>query len=835
MSSHNAKPTIRWIPLVFLAGVLILYCAPLVLGQRVLSGGDLVNQYIPYKNFWRYWIKQGVFPLWNPLIFCGRPYLADIQLGLFYPPNLLHIVLRPEWTFTLLAIIHLLIGLWGSYLFLTKVMGLRWQASCMGALIFIFSGFFLTRLYSGIVLFIFTGVWTPLIFYAFCRWIATRSLRFASLTALLMALQLLAGAPQIAIISSYAIAILFLVFLVLNRRQILSERRLLFRLIAGTLLIMILAAGVCAVQLLPTYEFMRHSFERAGKTAWEYATIDSLRPRFLLTWVFPDIFHSPTRPEIYWGGLEGYWEINAYVSIPALVLVVLFLLQFISRPSRRHLFAESDSSPLNRAFVVGSLIFIIVALGMALGRYSPLYWVAYHILPGINKFRVPARWLFLYILGITILASLSLDTLIKKKEELAPHLRWSAVFLLILIVISAVLCYTALPALLKGLGLYKNFANAPPDISAEAIASCLQRARISVLTTFTLATLTAVILVLFLLHRLTHKTLTVLLLGIIVFDVFVFGIKFIEAIPARYFSRKFYPASSLTSVLKGHLNEYGHRFLALDDVYSWLNDQNQMEIYPDRAMVFSLCDARGYDPVYIRSFGEFMNALSGRPIDKSPGALLFVEDITNPTMLDWLDVRIILTYRDLNYPELRLLRHFPFGLNVYSNPSALGPAFIARAKKFNGDKYQLLSLLTETKDSATVYTNIAPPELNPQPRENLPEANSVQRIYFTPNRQVYEVSCRSGNILVFSENYYPGWRVLIDNTPAPLIRVNHTLSGVFITPGKHIVTKYFLPSSLLWGSVISLLSLLITCGVRITKVRALLCGKHIVGLISLSD
>lgn len=809
MAMNNRRHIVRWLPLILLLVVLLLYCSPLIFGQRLLSGGDLVNQYIPYKNFWRYWIKQGVFPLWNPLIFCGRPYLADIQLGLFYPPNLIHILLRPEWVFTILAIFHLLIGLWGSYLFLRKIPALSWQASCVGALIFIFSGFFLTRLYSGIVLFIFTGVWTPLIFYAFCQWITTRSFLFASLGALLIALQLLAGAPQIALISSYGVIILFLVYLAVNRRQIVSEKRMLLRLIAGTLLIFVLAGGVCAVQLLPTYEFMRHSFERAGKTAWEYATIDSLRPRFLLTWLFPDIFYSPTRPEIYWGGMEGYWEINAYVSIPAMVLWIFFLLQFISRSRRRHLFINSDVSPINPALIIGSLIFIIVALGMALGRYSPLYWVAYNILPGINKFRVPARWIFLYIFGITILASFSIDVLIRRRDELSEQLRWSAVFLLVFILVVGGVFYANLPMVLKVLGMYKNFANAPPEISAEAIATCLARARISVLTTLTFATLTAGILILYLFNRLTSKILIVLLLLLIVFDIFVFGIKFIESTPVRYFSRKFYPATPLISLLKKELNENGHRFLAFDDVYSWLNDQNQMEIYPDRAMVFNLCDTRGYDPVYIRSFGEFMNALAGRPIDKSPGALLFVEEITNPVMVNWLNVRLVLTYRNLSTSGFKLLKQMPFGLNVYRNPSACGNAFIARAKEFNGDKFHLLSLLTKTNDVNTVYTEITPPETNPQFTNKLPSSNSVRRIFFTPNRQVYEVNCRSGNILVFSENYYPGWRVLIDGKPTTLIRVNHTLSGVFITPGKHIVTKYFLPTSLILGSILSLLSLLI--------------------------
>src|SRR4051812_2349704 len=38
------------------------------------------------------WIRDGVFPLWNPYQGAGHPVLATALMGLFYPPNVLYLV-----------------------------------------------------------------------------------------------------------------------------------------------------------------------------------------------------------------------------------------------------------------------------------------------------------------------------------------------------------------------------------------------------------------------------------------------------------------------------------------------------------------------------------------------------------------------------------------------------------------------------------------------------------------------------------------------------------------------------------------------------------------------
>src|SRR4028118_641220 len=51
------------------------------------GGGDLTSLYFPGYVYAAQQIKMGTLPLWNPHLFSGMPFAADMQMGLFYPLN----------------------------------------------------------------------------------------------------------------------------------------------------------------------------------------------------------------------------------------------------------------------------------------------------------------------------------------------------------------------------------------------------------------------------------------------------------------------------------------------------------------------------------------------------------------------------------------------------------------------------------------------------------------------------------------------------------------------------------------------------------------------------
>jgi hypothetical protein len=79
------------------------------------GGGDLAPFLYPNYRFAAEHLKQGDIPLWNPHLYSGVPFAADIQSGLFYPLNLLVFLLTPSLTYEwleYLAVFHFWLAEW---------------------------------------------------------------------------------------------------------------------------------------------------------------------------------------------------------------------------------------------------------------------------------------------------------------------------------------------------------------------------------------------------------------------------------------------------------------------------------------------------------------------------------------------------------------------------------------------------------------------------------------------------------------------------------------------------------------------------------------------------
>ncbi len=821
--------------------LLLIFAYKLCFFGQVLCGGDLVNHYIPAKQFWKTCAAGGHYtPLWNPLIFSGRPFQADIQSGMFYPPNLLCLLLPIPVAFTLLTLAHLLWGALGMYWY-SRLTIKETYAAFITAFIFIFSSFFVTRLYSGIVIFIFTAAWLPHAFFLSERWYQTRRFTYALWLAIVLALQLLAGSPQVALYTWYALGLAIIFQLIFPparsavaqpaqahvgtdynlsqshspiaqdkhasvRSSILGSPRL--RLLAGYIAAFSLALALSAVQILPTWKLIRHSYERAEAGRWSYIIEDSLPLRMLPTFWAPNFYLSPTKEHLYWGSKAGYWEVNGYMGMAPLLLGVLAVICWRRRklPEPVAHASREDSRQRTRIFFC-MLVMALVALALAFGGNSPIFRLFYWVAPGFDRFRAPARMILLYTFAVSLLAGFGLEMFLDAMRNATRkfNIRLNRIILLLALaaVIPSVIILINLRSILTPQILSYLELESTSQNTAALCDLYISAARNDLIRSAALALATLAILFCFLKSLIPKKTFIILFTLALVLDLFGFGMKFVNAIPLRDFYSAFYPRTELVGFLKQHAR--GARTIFTDDVFYWYNDQNQLEIFPNRTMVHTIPSARGYDPIYLTSYAEFMNTINQTQPGESPGAFLFLEKITNPKLLSLLNVRLILTYSDLKSPELRLLKSYPFGLHIYENSSAAGWAFLATAVyAANLKESQSLALLANPEfDALHVALTDQPPPLLPVASSAARTTESVTLISYQPDHRSYQAFVNNSNLLVFSENFYPGWEVYIDEQPAPLIRVDHTLCGVFITPGLHNVTMAFRPFTFRLGAGIS--------------------------------
>ncbi len=193
-----------WIGLATLLGLYLAFIQYLPPVRSYHLVGDIDGYHHPLVNYAFTSLKEGRFPLWDPGIYCGLSFPANIQAQLFYPPT--WILFAAQWrrvgvTFMALQIFtiaHIWIMLQFAYWWLRKGRELPSAAALIGATVFCFSGYVINDLqHIGVICAI---AWLPLALWGVDR-------RRVWMIALAMALTFLAGYPATWIACALAVLV----------------------------------------------------------------------------------------------------------------------------------------------------------------------------------------------------------------------------------------------------------------------------------------------------------------------------------------------------------------------------------------------------------------------------------------------------------------------------------------------------------------------------------------------------------------------------------------------------------------------------------------------------
>ena len=182
--------------LLFLFLPIGLFHWKIVFAGELICGGDLINQFIPWRKFALGELSAGRFPLWNPYVFCGAPFLANIQTSLFYPWNLFHVFFSVERVFSLSLVFHHLLAAGSMYLFLHHLWRSKGGAA-FGAVVYAWSGFLITHGHDGHLIHVRAYALIPLALYFQTCWRENDSFGRLFVFALVLAGMFYAGHTQI--------------------------------------------------------------------------------------------------------------------------------------------------------------------------------------------------------------------------------------------------------------------------------------------------------------------------------------------------------------------------------------------------------------------------------------------------------------------------------------------------------------------------------------------------------------------------------------------------------------------------------------------------------------
>lgn len=369
---------------------------PLCLG-RSLYWGDIMLYFDVMLRFAQGALQRGQFPLWNPYILCGQPYIGNPQSSVFYPTTLA-LPFLPAWLFlSLNSLLHLFLCGAFAYLFLR-----RWTtqplSALAGAFVYMGSACLLGRLQFPPMLQ--TAPYFPLVLALLDSCIDAPGLVPALKLAAALGLALLAGHPQMAYLiflcgAFYGLARLWATYRQAKRRQnaqIVSLQKTVGWLLAASVLGLLLAS----VQLLPALQLMRES-PREQMTAYQ-ANRFVLEPSHLLTLLAPRFFGHPASGD-YWGGGNA-WEPALFIGWLPLLLIGYAVLRCRREGLVRFWGAVA-----------------VLTIWLALGTNGGLYWLAFRLVPGVSKFHDPARFLFITTLAFAILTAVGTETLRIRRGE----------------------------------------------------------------------------------------------------------------------------------------------------------------------------------------------------------------------------------------------------------------------------------------------------------------------------------------------------------------------------------------------------------------------------------
>ncbi len=364
--------------------LVILFYSPQLTGWRRFPDGDFSFHFVPLAYLLGEFLKGGHFPLWNPYVYSGHPFLADVQAAVYYPISTLWILVTLPWNtpehraylLQVEAAFHFFLAACWTYL-LGYAMSRDRLGAFLAGLTFTFSGY-LTG-YPPVQLAILrTAIWLPLALWGFLRGWRDDVQWGWLVTAVALALGLLAGHPQTFLFLGYMTVawVIFLAWSWPHQRW----RNLAYA--AGTYL---LAAGLSAAQWIPSLEFTRLSV-RANLLYKEASSGFPVQDIWQL--LLPDVltFYSP----LYVGviGLE--------LSLLAVILALLF---------PRAVFKKSDASfsRSDRRMVIFFALMALVFLLLSFGRHAFLYPFFYHFVPGWRLFRGQERASYIAVFALSIL------------------------------------------------------------------------------------------------------------------------------------------------------------------------------------------------------------------------------------------------------------------------------------------------------------------------------------------------------------------------------------------------------------------------------------------------
>ncbi len=285
-------------------------------------------------------------------------------------------------------------------------------------------------------------------------------------------------------------------------------------------------------------------------------------------------------------------------------------------------------------------------------------------------------------------------------------------------------------------------------------------------------------------EKITPQILKVGILGLILLDLGIFGMRFIQPVNIDQWVNK----NSAFQFLKNDKGLYRVLPLANTGLY-----ENVGEIH-------RISTPGGYHPYILRRYMEFVNVINERPISYMVSSFLHVKNYDS-RLINLLNVKYVLSAEKIESKKFRLIRDQ--NLKIYENKEFLPRAFIVSQVKIIKEKNKIFEELTNPRFNPRDYLILEEePPVNMSKDFPVPDESHVEFVNYSANSFQLKADLNKEGFLVLSEIYYPGWKAYVDGEEEKIYQANYILRAIYLGPGKHDISFIYDPLSLKVGRFI---------------------------------
>jgi hypothetical protein len=645
---------------------------------------------------------------------------------------------------------------------LVRGLGRQRESALLAAAIVVLGGKLAAHIAIGHASLVAAVAWTPWALGLLHRALTRRSLGFALLTGVALAAQATTHSYAL-VYTAYGLVVYAGSYLLLSRgpdpeqrgraREVLSQ---LLRL--GAIPVTALLLG--AAQLMPLLEMASYS-NRSFSLA--EATLYSLSPGQTLAGIlFPTPYTGP-EATIYPGLLTLGLAAAAWPGLLA---------------AGRSGAVRSVKEALRREWpAVAFSVLILTGVILALGSYTPLYRLAYSLVPGLRWIRTPARLWFFITLGLAVLAAYGLEAWVEMwaRDRRRPLRERRAASLLLVGAIGCAVTLSLGVMVVSGQHGRSAWGLALFGAVSGAVLLWAIRRR-SGPAALRAASGTAF----------AWLAIAVIVADLLSFDLTLFRFPSLEEVSAQGRG-----AAEWLAAQNGPFRTYSPSY----------------SLPQPAAIQAGLQQIDGVEPVHLARYDQFMAAAGGYgqgifsvTIPPFPDGLpQGPDDLAVPDLrlLGLLNGRYVASAFPLDLPGLTLRRQ-EAGTLIYENGLALPRAFVVYyTEAISGTWGEEMARLEAIglEDTALVAGG------RPLGGPRVPATAQVTE--HSANRVVVQAALEAPGLLVLSEIWYPGWQARDNGRPSPIVRTDVVLRGVYLEAGSHTVEFVYRPWTVQAGLIAS--------------------------------